>query len=503
MAEKRTPQEILEILHSKDFDELIGLIEYSQFDAKQKYSLDSDRGKYELAKDVAAMANSDGGVLVVGLTTDKIQETKEEVVAAVSLLKEEEANKEQYEHLVANRIYPCIKGLSVDWVPSIRNQGMGLLAITVPNQAGDDKPFLIKNVVEEDGSRLKEIIFSYPFRVTDHTKSHNVERIHSLIKGGERNGDVVDRLDNLHALIAAKCGHPVGDDSATSKGDTSCGSVELNQIEGKESEEKISGPATAIPSSRMFTTNLEIGEQLVAERVEIAAQAAGLDDGPVYSLVAIPSLPSEVESIFESRDAPVVTALLRPPKYRDAGFGVSTTMDTRPVLGKLRRVGREDSGAIVDLWRDGTLVFVEEGNEHFLCWPRPINGWLKINQVALIESVVVFALYTKKVYEHLSPKPDDVKLWVRIMGMRSDGAVMYLPRNRFSDPPPRGAEAHEDICTCHINWNIERISYQRAAYLLISEVFAWFGVESEDIWYREKENDEWVINEENFYKMRR
>jgi len=60
---------ILEILSSRIFDRLKGLREDLYFEAKGKvpYDLNSAAGRYELAKDVSAFANSEGGHIVVGL----------------------------------------------------------------------------------------------------------------------------------------------------------------------------------------------------------------------------------------------------------------------------------------------------------------------------------------------------------------------------------------------------------------------------------------------------
>ena len=60
------------ILAARDFDKLVGEVETTWFDAKdQPYDIDTDIGKRELARDVAAFANSGGGVVIIGLRTAK------------------------------------------------------------------------------------------------------------------------------------------------------------------------------------------------------------------------------------------------------------------------------------------------------------------------------------------------------------------------------------------------------------------------------------------------
>jgi len=66
------------ILDTRQFDQLIGREEDAWFEAKQRspYDLTPPTGRYELAKDVSAFANADGGLLVVGLTTTRVAETR-------------------------------------------------------------------------------------------------------------------------------------------------------------------------------------------------------------------------------------------------------------------------------------------------------------------------------------------------------------------------------------------------------------------------------------------
>src|SRR2546430_1840859 len=51
---------------------LIGVLEGRQLEFKKSaYRLDSERGKTEFAKDVAGMANAGGGIIVLGIETER------------------------------------------------------------------------------------------------------------------------------------------------------------------------------------------------------------------------------------------------------------------------------------------------------------------------------------------------------------------------------------------------------------------------------------------------
>ena len=79
---------IQEILSSRAFDRFKGLREDSYFEAKGKapYDLDSAEGRYELAKDVTAFANNEGGHLVIGLQHRRLPNENTDEVQDLDLL---------------------------------------------------------------------------------------------------------------------------------------------------------------------------------------------------------------------------------------------------------------------------------------------------------------------------------------------------------------------------------------------------------------------------------
>jgi hypothetical protein len=65
-------QAVLGALEEKRFDSLIGLPECEWLEAKlSPYILDSLQQKCELAKDVTALANAAGGLIVIGFDTER------------------------------------------------------------------------------------------------------------------------------------------------------------------------------------------------------------------------------------------------------------------------------------------------------------------------------------------------------------------------------------------------------------------------------------------------
>ena len=64
--------EIEEILSESRFNDLLGIAESHRLEFKsQPYDLQQTKQQHELAKDVSALANSEGGCIVVGIKTKK------------------------------------------------------------------------------------------------------------------------------------------------------------------------------------------------------------------------------------------------------------------------------------------------------------------------------------------------------------------------------------------------------------------------------------------------
>lgn len=77
--------DVLEKLLVGQFDALIGLPESEWLEAKPSpYVLDTTKQKLELAKDVSALANAVGGVLVLGFDTVRDPLTATEHISAVN-----------------------------------------------------------------------------------------------------------------------------------------------------------------------------------------------------------------------------------------------------------------------------------------------------------------------------------------------------------------------------------------------------------------------------------
>src|SRR5579863_4430710 len=100
-------QELADKLAAKEFEALIGVAESVWLDAKKSpYMLDTPKQKLELAKDVTAMANAAGGVIVIGFDTERHPTTAAEQISKVCPFPLKLAEPDRYGKVLANLVHP-------------------------------------------------------------------------------------------------------------------------------------------------------------------------------------------------------------------------------------------------------------------------------------------------------------------------------------------------------------------------------------------------------------
>jgi predicted HTH transcriptional regulator len=173
---------IRQLVQSGDSQRLIGEEETDYFEAKgaDAYDLVKASDRYELAKDVSAFANQLGGLLVIGLDTDRELTKRTDVVRAVRATTNAVALAPKYLGILRAQVYPAIKGLEVTAIRIDPQSVDGLVVVHVPRQADEDKYFLMRNVIEE-GERQKEIVFGAVKRVGADNVPLTIEQIYLLI----------------------------------------------------------------------------------------------------------------------------------------------------------------------------------------------------------------------------------------------------------------------------------------------------------------------------------
>lgn len=232
---------------------------------------------------------------------------------------------------------------------------------------------------------------------------------------------------------------------------------------------------------------------------------------PTYILAAIPSHKVQIQSLFTSKDAAVVKLLENPPQIRPSGFDLDVGgRAARIVPGGNRRRALEVKYKALNLWEDGTLIFSADAQD-FVCW-RPIHEEgvpLRIQPLALIETVLLFCQLSKDIFDQANPKPGDVSYEVHY--------VLELRNTRVGEvncgliPGPVGSvawkfginihRATESKLRVNILWQSKDIDPGRIAYRLLASLYEQFGTDHDAIPYREKAGSDFIISAEEIRRL--
>lgn len=381
MAKDLTRAEIKGILEKGSFNELVGATENEQIDFKgAPYYLDTNLKKQELSKDVSGFANTKGGIILLGVLTEKKATHQAEEVVKIRPYDQGIVEIQQYYDIIRSWIYPKVQEVIVKWYREISDPTKGIVAIIVPHQGEPRKLFLINGNVDDAGKHSR-VVFGYAERQQANTLPLKIDEIHSLIIEGTKNREIQQQNENILGMLQ---------------------DIKTNFEIGRETISPI---------------NID---ELLDLRVSEALEAVGLMQSPAFILSAVPLPLVEIPALFTSRDSEVVQLLENPPELRSSGFGIKSGNDARIVRGKLRRA--VSSGyKVLDLWRDGVLIFAATGDSEFLSWGTKLNGPLRINQLALIESTYLFAQLVSKVFQHFQPLARKLNWEMRLLNMTVGG----------------------------------------------------------------------------------
>jgi hypothetical protein len=454
MAKEMSTQQVLDILHNGNFEDLIGTIENEVIDFKGNlYQLNSTKEKLELAKDVSAFANANGGIILMGVGTSITQEHPRETIDKIRPFGRNMINTQQYEDIIADWIYPK-PSCEVNWAPSSHEQNKGIAYISIPESTTHKKPFLVNKILDENDKVLGNIVGFF-----------------------QRKGDKVDHMsaEELHHMLK----------------------------DGLRFDEHLSHLSVAKPSEKVIPD--ENLSEKINTRINSAMQVVGLQDSTTYCLAVFPLQHIEIPSLFEKRDSDIVKLIENPPELRYAGFDLSTDSPSKIINGELRRVVIKPY-KLLEVWQDGTIIFVADGDEGYLCWgDYSMKEFLRINTIALIESVYLFILFVKQIYEAANCSPQRIEVRLELQNIPSEkkyGLPKYMPGSIrwYANVDLVAATFGELVVNKELHWG--KTSAEALAYQIVADFYAKFGMEHEFIPYTREESGAKVIDPEQIKAIR-
>ncbi len=174
-----TPDEILRALEHGQEEQLIGCYETDQVEFKGQYHLAQPKERWELAKDVAALGNAGGGVIVVGVTTELDPDRAEDRATGLRPLPPEYFDPKQHRDIIQRWVYPRPH---VDVVRHPReSKCFGSIRVS---PRSEDQPYLVNRIPDEDG-KLSDTGVGWPLRQGAQTSWTTVGQIHEAIRRGQ------------------------------------------------------------------------------------------------------------------------------------------------------------------------------------------------------------------------------------------------------------------------------------------------------------------------------
>jgi len=440
--------DIRSLVESSEFQQLIGELEGQHLDAKgQPYLFASGNdAKREFAKDVAAFANASGGCIIVGAETIISSLQAGEEISALKPFPETLFNADQYAKIIDEWLYPAPRGLIIKWCPDKNTQQSGIGVIFIPTQDPETKPFLLTRTIGD--KKTTEILLGYAERHLDRTNIKSMVELHHAMRTGM----------NLEATL-------------------------LNRITNVETLLQRQLASTPIP-----TAGSTASPAITAKRVARILAQPQCSDTRTLVLIIRPVPGSELRSIFSDHPNSIRRAIEDPPELRAHGWGIRTGGPAQFVDGDF--VQTESSREVVNLYRDGELIVAARIYRHGLAWADNTDS--RFHPLALVEFVTNTLRFFRLVLADMRIEPQALQVEVRLGNLFRDTTGTSLPAGPINNV---GWTFGSKLAPSADWWrtiSLDPTNYEpaRAAFLLLREVYAWFGHPEEAIPYTTATGDE-------------
>jgi hypothetical protein len=165
-----------DLLRAGHIEALLGQPESQWLEAKNQFwNLGSDAGKAEATKDLSALANVAGGLIVIPAKT--AGDTGRDVIDEIKSLPLERFSETQLRDTIAQWTFPPLRGLEIDIVD--RGEGRAVLVIHVPAHRPEDWPHLV--VGEPEAAFSSASVAAY-VRDGDKNRALSAPELHALMR---------------------------------------------------------------------------------------------------------------------------------------------------------------------------------------------------------------------------------------------------------------------------------------------------------------------------------
>lgn len=387
--------------------------------------------------------------------------------------------EKHYRDVIRQRCYPTARGFTVEKYADGGDATRCLVAIRIPEQRDDDRPFLVLAPLSPDGDRVQGWLLGLPTRSLDETEQMRASELHGMITRGRA---LAPRLDALTASLAQVAeGRPSPEAAEPVDAPT--------EPQPDEPTREVARP-TAGPRSSLAADAEARGDEL--------AMLIGLNDdswggagtAPTLYLVAMPTTVVSVPTIF--RETGVRETLMRPPSTRQEGWNLATGDRPEIVEGNRLRLRNGDRKAI-ELYEDGVFVAAARLDRFFArgaveVTAEPSRRLFKLNPLALIEFIHDFVLTSLALLESLDHRPPSAYFHIGIRAARgSEAGSVFLPPHGLGSLAWEIGDDAEVPDTAATDWGFvaffESQEPGATAFRLVERLYAFFKRTVEEIPY--------------------
>jgi len=454
--------EIEEILSESRFQDLLGIAESHRLEFKsQPYDLQQIKQQHELAKDVSALANSEGGYIVVGIKTKKDLNQRLDIVDKIRPFERSFFDRDKLYETIEKWIFPQIQNVRIEWHDALQDEGKGLISIAVPVQEPASRPFLVIRNIDVEDYVYGNVVGIFERR-RDSVSHRTPQGIHSLLSFAESTIELSNRLSSIESLL-----------------------IDKNIKDRKQSEED-------------FLRNI-VG--VVEERIRECVEAAELNEQAYLSIASFPSQQVDIPTLFRGQNDAVVKLVDQPPRYRDSGWDLKTSRLSKPLKGLLRRAV-EPGTLCLDVWRDGVIIAVVSADKDYLSWGiySSNDDIPNINPIALIEVISLFSKLSKSILRLAEPPQTKAGFRLCFSNITQNGKAYRLKRLNYIG---MSREAPSSEMVINVPRQDLEVQDDELAFNVFCSVFEWFGVDHDKIpVVKMREDGVYVLDVESIANLR-
>jgi hypothetical protein len=165
---------------------------------------------------------------------------------------------------------------------------------------------------------------------------------------------------------------------------------------------------------------------------------------------------------------------------------------------------RNGDRKVIDLYRDGSLVFAGLADHTFLARGNSPDK-TKIHSIGIVEIVYNFINFYKLVLEDFTEKPEEIAIRIDFRNMHLGGTKSYLLPYQHGSLLQLEAGinyAPDNNGTIIRSFRIEDSHVRVIAFEMLKEIYAWFGWEEDKIPYTKTDGALKMVDPEAMAKIK-